>query len=329
MREYVIGQNEAGQRLDKYLAKLLSKAPKSFFYKMLRKKNITLNGKRAAGNEKLESGDSVKFFLSDETMEKFQKEEFKRTSGKLDILYEDKNILLVNKPAGMLSQKASEGDASLVEHIITYLLESGQLKDEELATFRPSVCNRLDRNTSGIVAAGKTLAGLQALSVIFRDRTVHKYYLCLVLGEIKSKKFIKGYLHKYEKCNKVVVSVQKIKDGLPIETAYEPLGYNGEMTLLAVRLVTGRTHQIRSHLASIGHPLLGDEKYGDAKWNRQYREKYGLKHQLLHAVKLELPKLEGAISNVSEKCFYAPLPGEFRRILEGEALGEKVVNENI
>lgn len=329
MREYEIGKNEAGQRMDKYLGKLLANAPKGFLYKMLRKKNITLNGKKAAGMEMLAEGDRIKLFLSDETIEKFSKEEFQKVSCPLDILYEDSQILLINKPVGMLSQPDGSGQASLVEYLITYLLEEGTLTREELKTFRPSVCNRLDRNTSGIVAAGKTLAGLQELSRLFHDRTIHKYYLCLTAGEIKKKNFIKGYLHKDKTCNKVRVSGTKLPESVPIETEYEPLESNGKATLLRVRLVTGRTHQIRSHLASIGHPIIGDAKYGDPGVNRYYNRKYGLCHQLLHGRELELPVLRGTLEAVSGKRFLAPLPDEFRTVLKGELSGENITDEKI
>ena len=189
MRELVISKYEAGQRFDKFLAKYMELAPKSFFYKMMRKKNITLNGKKAAGNEKLEKGDTVKLFLSEETIEGFREKKKRavHTGAKLDILYEDEQVMLINKPAGMLSQKAEKGDISMVEHLISHLLDTGEVTEEMLKTFRPSLCNRLDRNTSGIVAAGKTLQGLQMLSGLFKERTLHKYYLCIVKGVIKKK----------------------------------------------------------------------------------------------------------------------------------------------
>ena len=154
MQEIIVSANEAGQRFDKLLAKYLNEAPKSFIYKMLRKKNILLNGKKATGNEKLEVGDSVKLFLADETIEKFSKLIVVKTKAKLDIVYEDENVLLINKPVGMLSQKAEAKDESLVEHIISYMMESGQLTEADLRKFKPSICNRLDRNTSGLVVAG-------------------------------------------------------------------------------------------------------------------------------------------------------------------------------
>ena len=156
MQEIKVTANEAGQRLDKLLAKYLNEAPKSFLYKMLRKKNIVLNGKKATGNEKLVSGDSVKLFLADDTIAKFSKSIVRKTNGKLDILYEDFDILIINKPVGMLSQKAEAKDVSVVEHLITYLLESGQMTEENLRSFKPSICNRLDRNTSGLLESLRT-----------------------------------------------------------------------------------------------------------------------------------------------------------------------------
>ena len=327
MKEFQIRDNEAGQRFDKYLSKLLRNAPKSFFYKMLRKKNITLNGKKATGNEKLEAGDQVKLFLSDETFDKFsQQDKAARAVTTLEVLYEDADVLLINKPAGMLSQPDDTKEPSMVEYVIGYLLEKGELTEEDLWTFRPSVCNRLDKNTSGIIAAGKSLVGLQELSELFNDRTVHKEYLCIVKGVLHEKKHIKGYLYKDTKQNKVTIYKQKQKEAQPIETVYEPLEDNGEVTLLKVGLITGRTHQIRAHLASEGHPLAGDTKYGQDAFNRRYREKYQLKHQLLHAFRLSFPDgMEGRLSDLSGKCFRAPLPAQFERIIKEEKLGEKLL----
>ncbi|MDO4273286.1 MAG: RluA family pseudouridine synthase [Eubacteriales bacterium] len=329
MKEFIIKENEAGQRFDKYLAKLLKEAPKSFFYKMMRKKNITLNGKKAAGSEMLCQGDTVKLFLSDETYDKFSGDrKVQRAVCPLDIVYEDEDVILINKPAGMLSQPADTDEPSLVEYLIGYLLEKGELTESALRTFKPSVCNRLDRNTSGIVAAGKSLTGLQQLSGLFHDRRVHKFYLCLAKGSIKSEKYIKGYLHKDEKCNKVVVYENKVEGALPVETRYEPLGCHENVSLLRVELITGRPHQIRAHLASMGHPLAGDAKYGEKEFNRLYREKYGLKHQLLHAYKLEFPKTEGKLERLSGKIFIAPVPELFHRIIKEERLEERY-NENL
>ena len=216
MQELKVTANEAGQRLDKLLTKYLNQAGKGFLYKMMRKKNITLNGKKCEGAERLEEGDVIRLFLADETIAKFSqitadlsfapsaskvpqalktpqtlngrplsesstvccKKTGKENSAqavKLDIIYEDSHILIVNKPSGMLSQKAKESDISLNEHILNYLIQSGHLPVEQLRTFKPSICNRLDRNTSGLVAAGVSLAGLQGMNRIFKDRSIHKY----------------------------------------------------------------------------------------------------------------------------------------------------------
>ena len=325
MREIVIEKNEAGQRLDKFLAKYMNEASKSFFYKMMRKKNITLNGKKCEGNEKLAEGDVVKLFLAEDTIEKFssvQVQEVKKVD--LDILYEDDEIILVNKPAGMLSQKAKETDESLVEYLIDYLLGSGKLTESGLRAFRPSVCNRLDRNTSGIVAAGKSLAGLQMLSGVFKDRSIHKYYQCLVSGEIRDVKTVDGWLLKDEKKNQVRILTDveakrfggKGGDEEPkrIRTKYEPIATDGRFTLLKVTLLTGRSHQIRAHLASLGHPIVGDFKYGGvSKVNPSGRT---VKYQLLHSYRLEFPKLAEPFAYLSGRVFEAPMPGYFASVLK-------------
>lgn len=326
MQERKITENESGQRLDKYLGKFLREAPKSFLYKMLRKKNIVLNGKKATGQEKLHTGDCVKLFLSDETIEKFsgkavRKSSFAKTV-KLDIIYEDEHILLLNKPVGMLSQKAKETDVSAVEHLIGYLLHSGQISEEELRTFRPSVCNRLDRNTSGLLAAGKSLSGLQELSRLFKERTLAKYYLCPVVGRVENGAHIHGFLHKDEKTNKVEILSGEVPGSSAIETEYRPLAFGRDATLLKVHLITGKTHQIRAHLASIGHPIFGDYKYGGRTVNDTYQERYGLNHQLLHAYRLEMPKQEGVLKNVSEKTFLAEPPDLFKRICKDAGMNK-------
>jgi 23S rRNA pseudouridine955/2504/2580 synthase len=320
VKEILITKNEAGQRFDKWLAKYMNKAPKSFFYKMLRKKNITLNTKKAEGNEKLNEGDVVRLFLAEDTIQSFREEvEVVVGCETLDVLYEDENVLLIHKPVGILSQRAEKDDISLVEMIISYLINKEQLTLAELETFKPSVCNRLDRNTSGLVVAGKSLAGLQEMAELFKDRSLHKYYRCLVKGEMKTGSNIKGYLVKDEKTNKVTVSkTQPLgidKDQADyIETQYEPIHAKNGFTLLEVLLVTGKTHQIRAHLASIGHPLVGDFKYGDKTINERFKKECGLTYQLLHAYRLEFPVMKGVCSKLSEKVFICELEKEFDQI---------------
>lgn len=314
MKEIHIGENEAGQRLDKFLAKYMSRAPKSFFYKMMRKKNITLNGKKAAGSEMLREGDAVKLFLSDETIEKFSAPRVIHTGARLDILYEDAHTLFINKPVGMLSQKARPQDVSLAEHLVSWMLETGRITEEGLSAFRPAVCNRLDRNTSGIVAAGKTLFALQKLSEMFRDRSMEKYYICLVKGEIRENRRISGYLVKDQKTNKVTVTGREKPGASRILTEYRPLKTNGSHTLLEVHLITGKTHQIRAHLASEGHPLIGDHKYGDAKENAYFKKKYGLTAQMLHACRLKMPKTVEGMPELSGREITAEPPRIFTDI---------------
>jgi len=319
MREIIVNGNQAGQRLDKLLAKYLNKAPRSFFYKMLRKKNIVLNGKKAAGNEKLVVGDSVKFFLSEETIINFSEVIVEQMKSNLDIIFEDKNILILNKAAGVLSQKAKPEDISLVEHLISYMLETGELTEAQLMSFKPSICNRLDRNTTGIVVAGKTLIGLQTMTSLFKERSIHKYYHCLVEGNMSKQRRITGYLRKNEASNKVRIYEQEMAGALPIQTEYTPLSVGDGVTLLAVKLITGRSHQIRAHLSSIGHPIIGDFKYGNKKQNQKYREQFGLTHQLLHSYRVEMPVIEGELSDLSNEIFMAPYPWLFMTV--GIALG--------
>lgn len=318
MREIIINSNEAGQRLDKYLAKYMDQATKSFFYKMMRKKNIVLNGKKCQGNEQLVVGDSVKLFLADDTIEKFSTNKIQKTNTKLDIIYEDENVIFINKPVGMLSQKAEKTDESVVEHVITHLLNNGELQDKDLKSFRPSVCNRLDRNTSGIITAGKSFYGLQILSKYFHQRTIEKYYLTLVVGQLTKEEHLKGYLTKDNKSNKVQIRADKpmqIDEKLEyIETSYKPLVSNGEITLLEVHLITGKPHQIRAHLASIGHGILGDTKYNNSELSRAYCQRFKLKNQLLHAYKLYIPNDLSDLKELSGKTFYAKVPQKFGKV---------------
>ncbi|MFV0342307.1 MAG: RluA family pseudouridine synthase [Anaerocolumna sp.] len=317
MKMIVVDKNDAGQRLDKLLLKHLNKAPKSFIYKMLRKKNITLNGKKADGSEKTNIEDEIKLFLSEETIANFS-EEYKlvKVKSNIEIIYEDDNIIIVNKPVGMLSQKAEKDDVSLVEHIISYLLETKKITQEELNTFKPGICNRLDRNTSGLVIAGKTLEGLQVMSELFRDRTIDKFYLTLVKGEILEKKKIDGYLQKDERSNKVSIYKAYKEGSDPIKTEYTPIKITEGYTLLKVKLITGKTHQIRAHLSSIGYPIIGDVKYGNLKENEKFKKNFKLNHQLLHAYEVEFPEMKNYLKNLNGLKLHAELPKDFAKIVD-------------
>lgn len=315
MKEFIINEKNAGQRLDKFLFRIIVNEQNSFVYKMLRKKNITLNDKKSDGKDILSVGDSVKLWFSDESFEKLTKNNSSlnqniqsqsnhnqsnvNSSIKMpSIIYEDENVILLNKPVGLLSQKADSNDISVNELLIDYLLKKGELSVDDMKFYKPSTVNRLDRNTSGIIVAAKNLRAAQILSEGFKDRTINKYYKCLVHGKIMDAATIKGFLVKDEKLNKVKIYDKEVSDSSYIETSYEPIDYIEDKTLLSVHLITGKTHQIRAHLASISHPLCGDRKYGA-------RDKY--KYQCLHCYKVVFPKYDSILKNISEKSFYVDM----------------------
>ncbi|MCM1180079.1 MAG: RluA family pseudouridine synthase [Clostridium sp.] len=350
MQQIIISEDTAGQRLNKFLGKYLDDAPQSFLYKMLRKKNIKWNGQKANGNEILSVGDTVTVYMTDQTIENFRKDRkvplpgqvekqpvknnmaeqaawggsSHSPLGNVEILYEDADILILNKPVGVLSQKAKPEDYSLNEQIVDYYRE----KRNGDILFTPSVCNRLDRNTSGIILAGMSLKGSRMLSRILKERTVEKYYLTIVCGKVKETSVIKGFLTKKKNHNQVTIhkTVEEaaqagMKTPAYIETQYEPLAYgcfmNMEFTLLKVKLITGKTHQIRAHLCSAGYPVIGDGKYGNKPVNDKLRREFGLKHQLLHAYEIRFPdrQTEPELNKTAAgRVFCAELPEEFGKI---------------
>lgn len=317
MRQLTVHKNDENQRLDKYLKKYLKEAQGSFIYKMLRKKNIVLNGRKADGTEKLAAGDEIRFFLAEETLDKFTGKNtavptvhFPEKS--LEILFEDEDVLILNKPAGELSQKAEAKDVSMNEYALGYLQRTGAVTEESLKVFKPSVCNRLDRNTSGILIVAKTYQAAREFGDALQKRSIRKFYHCIVKGKVNEAKRIDGYLLKDEKTNKVQIPQDEKPGAVKIETAYHPVKTDGKLTLLEVHLITGRTHQIRAHLSSIGHSILGDPKYGD----RKLSEKYHVRHQLLHASRLELDGFTGDFQKYNGMIIHADLPKSFRKIME-------------
>ncbi len=337
MQTFQIKDNQAGQRLDKFLHKFMPGAGTGFLYKMLRKKNIVLNGKKAEGKEMLAVGDTVSFFFSDETFCKLTgnisgnnpdmiqsgrnakiaeyTDAYKQIKG-IQVLYEDSHILVLNKPAGVLSQKDDSGLLSANEWMIGYLLSGNKIDAETLQTFKPSVQNRLDRNTSGIVLCGISLAGSQLLAKLIHDRSIGKYYVTIVKGKVLKEAVIHGYLEKDSKTNAVKITHKAEKGSSEIHTAYRPLAVSKDMSFLEVELITGKTHQIRAHMASIGHPILGDAKYGNRDWNLAFKKKYGISHQLLHAARVEFPILEEPFSHLSAQVFEAALPVCIKEVLK-------------
>ncbi len=325
MQQIEINKNEAGQRLDKFLQKFMPLASSSFFYKMIRKKNITLNEKKAEGKKKLAIGDLITLYLSDETIHKFQKDggkagEYEQAYQKLKgikVIYEDGHIVVMDKPLGVLSQKAEQGDASLNEWLIGYLLAQGTLTENQLSTFKPSVCNRLDRNTQGLVIGAKTLAGSQRMGELFKYRKVRKFYRMFVKGKVEKEEVLEGYLIKDETANKVrLVEEKSGENSHYIQTRYYPVKRFSDRTLVEAELITGKSHQIRIHMAGTGHPILGDYKYGDKSWNDWYKEKYHISNQMLYACRLEFPEMEPPFEGLHKKILKAPVPQIFWQLKE-------------
>ncbi len=313
MKEITVSSADAGQQLIRFLNHLLPNAGNGFLYKMLRKKNITLNGKKATGKETINSGDSIRVFFSDETYEKFSGSGFDIEEHEfgLHVLYEDDDILAVDKPAGILSQKDSANEASMNEYILSYLKKSGALSPDLCMTFKPSVANRLDRNTSGILLAGKTYAGQEKLSSRLKNKDLEKYYYCLCEGRIDKDLILKGYIKKDTKTNTSEVFEKEVYGSKYIETHVFPIGYSDRVSLLRIKLLTGRSHQIRAHLKSIGHPLVGDPKYADRASNDYYKNKYGIRYQLLHSSEVVLPEVGRIVS---------PLPDIFLKVAREEGI---------
>ena len=309
MKEYIINAENEGQRFDKYLGRILGECKMSFIYKMLRKKNFVLNDKKADGREILKSGDCVKIYLSDETFDKFKTrinsaEIHSSDNFKNLIIYEDKDILLINKPSGMLSQKTKQDDVSVNEKLLGYLFENGKVDDANIINYRPSAVNRLDRNTTGLLICAKTLKAAQVISAGLKDRSINKYYQCAVLGTFKDEGKFSGYLKKNPDNNTVTISKDKINDAEYIETEYKLLNtkvIDGiHISYVKVHLLTGKSHQIRAHLSYLGYPIAGDPKYGDLNINR----KLGIKKQQLHAYRLEFPSYPEEYGFEFSNCIY-------------------------
>ena len=306
MKRFVITENDADQRLDKFVQKVAGNLSSSLMYKYLRKKAIKVGGKRAEGNTRLKAGDVVELYINDEFFTE-KNEDFRAIAYRpdLQIVYEDENLLLVDKKAGVPVHADNHGSRdTLINHILLYLYEKGEYDPKEEASFTPALCNRLDKNTGGIVIAAKNAAAGRALYEIVKNRQVEKRYHTLVLGSMPQKAAtLRGYLKKDAKENKVEISKTPKEGFKEIITRYRVLKEGKGVSLLEVELVTGRTHQIRAHLASVGHPVLGDLKYGTAALNKGHP----FKHQALYAYSLEfkLPK-DHFLSYLNGKIFRVP-----------------------
>lgn len=287
MRTITINKNDSGQRLDKFILKRFKTMPKSLMHKYIRTKYIKLNGKKTTPEVFLSEGDVLTLYIKDEFFEESKKEyEFMKASKKLNIVYEDENLLLLDKKPGVIVHQDKNYDADcMVNRVQRYLFEKGEYDPEADKAFSPALVNRIDRNTGGIIIAAKNAMALRVLNEKVRTREIRKFYLCIVKGNPKKKSdTLKDYLTKNESKNTVTVSKKEFKGSKEIITKYSVLNYDKarDLSLCEVELLTGRTHQIRAHMASIGHPLLGDEKYGDKALNRKHHQN----HQLLCSYKL-------------------------------------------
>ncbi len=284
MREIKIEKNDSGQRLDKFLSKKFKTMPKSLMYKYIRTKYIKLNGKKTTPETFLCDGDILTFYIKDEFFEEKKNYDFQKASKELNILYEDENLMLIDKKVGVIvHQDSSYGSDALVQRVLRYLFEKGQYNPESENSFTPALVNRIDRNTGGIVIAAKNAQSLRTLNEKLKNREIVKTYLCIAKGKMPKKSdIIKAFHIKNEKTNMVKIYDKEVENSKEIITEYKVLDTNGDLSLLEVVLHTGRTHQIRAHLSHIGHPLLGDEKYGDKRLNA----KNNMKRQALYSYKL-------------------------------------------
>lgn len=319
MRQIEITAQEANQRLDKFLLKYLNECPKSLIYKGIRTNKIKYNGKKPKGNEILTVGDEIKLFFREEQMATLESEKaIKKVAIQFETVYEDEHLLIVNKPMGLLTQKDAANSHSLADEVLYYLKENGSYDPQKSKGFTPAPCNRLDRNTAGIVLIGKNVPALQSLSNMLQTKEISKYYMCIVLGRVTAPMILKGYHKRCEGKNEVSITSEYVEGAKPVETRLLPLKTNGRYTLVEVQLVTGKTHQIRAHLSQIGHPIIGDPKYGDALENQYFEQKYGLKYQILCAYKVKFELCKAPLEYLQDRVFTVPAPRIYSEICAGE-----------
>ncbi len=325
MKELIINENETEQRLDRFLKKYLDKAPSGFIYRMIRKKNITLNDKRAKPEDRIEVGDKVTLFLADDTIEKFRTTmEEVYHEGNLEIITEDEHLIFVNKPAGVLSHGLKGKDAyedNMVDRLINHLVKTKEYVPRAERTFRPAFANRLDRNTSGVMIGCKTYEGLKAVNDAIRDGNLRRLYMTIVLGRAKDLSE-EVYMVRNEKKNKTRIVPNYVEGAKTMETAMKVIDRADGFSLVEVELFTGRTHQIRAQLNAWKYPILGDPKYGRKKLNKKLQDELKKSRQLLHARTVILDNLEGDLAAWNGKPITAEWPDDMKtiwgKIKEGE-----------
>ena len=307
-----IGINESGQRLDKFLRKWLKDVPLGAIYKAIRKGDIKVNGKKKKEKYFLEEGDIVDASYIESKREVY---EIKAVdSGFLKKVYEDKNMIIVEKWPGVLVHSDSKSkDPTLTDYVLSYLYDKGDYDPKESVTFKPSPCNRLDRNTSGMVIYGKNYESLKMLNEMIRERYISKYYEAIVKGTIKDGLY-KAYIHKDNAENLSNVFDRPGKNTKEKSMKVKNIKSWGLYSFVELELITGRSHQLRAHLAHIGNPIIGDLKYGEVKTNSFFYNKYGLDYQYLYAYKLHFKNCDEELSYMENKTITASLPPIFKKI---------------
>ena len=314
MISLLVTSKDANQRVDKYLKKYLNEAPLSFIYKLFRKKDVKINKHWVKENYILQEGDELSIYVTNEQIKEFNKpKQIEKVNLNHPIIFEDENILIVDKPRGLLVHgDQNEKSVTLANEVINYLYFKNEYDPKDKG-FVPAPAHRLDRNTSGLVVFAKNLISLQQLEELFKDKdNIEKHYLALVKGVVDQKLEIDSPLLKDEKTGTVRVS----KGGKSALTFVEKVKIYGDFSLVDVQILTGRTHQIRVHLASVNHPVVGDSKYGDFKVNKEFKDLYGFENQFLHAYKLKFKKLDGRLSYLSNKEFVSKLPAVEEKLLK-------------
>ncbi len=317
MKKIQITENDANQRIDKYIKKLLVNAPTNFIYKMFRKKDIKVNGKKVNEKYILKNNDVVEMFLYEDKFKEFTAtKDIYNVKKTFKVLYEDNHVLIVYKPAGLLvHEDKNESVNTLTNQVLSYLANKSELDLSRENTFMPGPVHRLDRNTSGIVIFGKTLAALQVLNEMIKQRhCIEKSYLTICKGKVNQKRNLKGYIVKLDDQAQVKLVNKDYPGALTMETIVKPVKYNNDYSKVEVTLITGRMHQIRVHLSSIDHPIIGDRKYGDFELNKFVKKEFGLNHQLLHAYKIRFVKSFGILAYLQDKEIVCPVPKLFEKI---------------
>lgn len=320
MIEIKVGAEHEKQRIDRFLKKYLPKAPLSHIYKIIRT-DLKINGKRVKQDYSLQLGDVMNLYLSEELVKQYSQDKkpaYAKSRKQFTVIYEDENILLVNKPKGLLTHgDKTEKKNTLVNQVVGYLVEKGDYKFSRINTFIPAPVNRLDRNTSGIVIFGKNNLALQCLNRMIKDKeSIGKYYLAIAKGVLKEEKVLKSTMQKDERRNMISLSDADAEgDGYKtMETIIRPLAVRNGFTLVEAQLVTGRTHQIRAHLASQNLFIIGDIKYGSAQGNAYAKQKYGLTTQFLHAYKIKFENCPEMFEYLNGMEFHAPLAADLEKV---------------